>query len=375
MVDYGMVDGERKRVSFEDKASAERALMVARDSRRRLGALGVAASPVEMGEFLACKERLRESGTSILEAVEFFMTHGLKVRVPRRVPDLVEDFIWSRVELGRDGRTVETYRYVLGSLARAFPLRLAHELTGMEVRGWLRGSGWAESTQNKALGHVRGLMRWGMMQRHVGADPCEGLELASVVPEEIAVLSVTECEALLRTALEVMPRMMPFLVLGMFRGMRCRELERLRWEELDLEGGTVIAAARKVKTRQRRVVEVSEQMMSWITAAGWTRERMQTGPVAPGNLKTEWPKFWRLAGLKAWPHNGLRHTFASMHFAMWGDEARLQAILGQRSAEVLHTNYRALVTRREAEVFWGMMPEVVWSSDSDSDSDSYSDSI
>ena len=152
--------------------------------------------------------------------------------------------------------------------------------------------------------------------------------------------------------------MMPFLVLGLFRGMRRAELERLRFEELDMDEGTVIAAAKKVKTRQRRVVEITPQMMAWIEAAGWRPEMMQRGPVAPGNLKVVWPKFWRLAGLKAWPHNALRHTFASMHYAMWGDESALQAILGQRSKDVLHSNYRALKTRREAEVFWGLMPPV-----------------
>jgi hypothetical protein len=46
-----------------------------------------------------------------------------------------------------------------------------------------------------------------------------------------------------------------------------------------------------------------------------------------------------------------------MHDAMHGDEAKLQAILGQSSAEVLFTNYRALVSRAEAVRFWGMRPD------------------
>ena len=97
-------------------------MTAAKDSRRRLGALGVMASPLEMAEFLAVKERLRESGTSILEAVEFFMQRGLKVSRPVMMPEMVEGFIWSRVELGRDGRTIETYRHVLRALARGRPM-------------------------------------------------------------------------------------------------------------------------------------------------------------------------------------------------------------------------------------------------------------
>jgi integrase len=358
-LDYGVVDGRRKRVSFDDHGEALRALAAAKDARKRLGCLGVTASPLEMAEFLAVKERLRASGTSILEATEFFMRQGLKVTSPMRMPELVEEFVWSRIELGRDGRTIETYKHVLRSLARAVPLRLAHELTAGEVRAWLRGTGWSASTQNKALGHVRGLFKWAVMNKHAGCDPCEGMERATVTKQEIEDLSLRECEGLLMTGLRV-PRLMPFLVLGLFRGMRRSELQRLRFEELDLVEGTAIAAARKVKTRQRRVVEISGQMMAWITASGWRSEMMRTGPVAPSNLKEVWPKFWKLAGLSSWPHNGLRHTFASMHYAMHQDEAALQAILGQRSKDVLHSNYRALKTRREAEGFWGLMPPGEW---------------
>jgi integrase len=358
-LDYGVVDGKRKRVSFEDRAEAERAMVAARDSQRRLGAMGLTASPVEMAEFLAVKERLRESGTSILEAVEFFIQRGLKVARPKLLPEVVEDFIWSRIELGRDGRTVQTYRHVLGSLARSWPLRFTHELTREEVRSWLRGTRWSASTQNKALGHVRGLFQWAIAQRHAGDDPCAEMERLTVTTEEVADLSLVECEALLHTALRV-PRVMPYVVLGLFRGMRRAELERLRFEEMDFEEGTVIAAARKVKTRQRRVVAITGQMRAWISAAGWTPDMMRSGPVAPANLKEVWPKFWKLAGIKAWPHNGLRHTFASMHYAMHADESALQAILGQRSKDVLHSNYRALKSKREAEAFWELMPPAAW---------------
>jgi integrase len=273
------------------------------------------------------------------------------------MPALVEDFIWSRIELGRDVRTIQTYRHVLRALARAFPLRHAHEMTREDLKAWRRSQGWSPATQNKAMGHVRGLFKWAIAEKHAGLDPCEGLEEVTVSPAEVEVLSLRSCEALLMTGLKV-PRFMPFLVLGLFRGMRRSELERLRWEEINLESGSVIASAAKVKTRRRRVMELTPQMRAWISAAGWTEEKMQTGPVAPSNLKVLWPKFWRQAGLSRWPHNGLRHTFASMHYAMHQDEAALQAILGQRSADVLHTNYRALKTRGEAERFFALMPTV-----------------
>jgi integrase len=45
-----------------------------------------------------------------------------------------------------------------------------------------------------------------------------------------------------------------------------------------------------------------------------------------------------------------------MHYAMWQDEAKLQAQMGHESANMLHQHYRALKTRREAERFWALTP-------------------
>lgn len=363
-VDYGIVDGKRKKVSFPDKEKAEAALKTAKEAQVNLGALGLKASPTEMAEFLAVKARL-PAGVSVLEAVEYFMQHGLKVTKPILVPALVEDFLWSREELSRDARTIQTYRTVHRSLARAFPLKQAHDLTRDDIKLWRRSQGWAPSTQNKAVAHVRGLVKWAQNEKHMAHDPCEGLEDVTVILEEVQDLSVEQCKALLTTALRV-PRFMFYICLGLFRGMRRAELERLRFEEIDAEEGTAIAAAKKVKTRRRRVIHLPANAWEWINAAGWTPEMMRTGPVAPSNLKDLWPRCYSLAGIKEWPHNGLRHTCASMHYAMHEDETALQAILGQASKDVFHTNYKALKSKREAEEFWGLRPPaghvpLVWS--------------
>jgi integrase len=57
-----------------------------------------------------------------------------------------------------------------------------------------------------------------------------------------------------------------------------------------------------------------------------------------------------------WPANGLRHSFATYHSAMFGDWARLQSILGHKDAGTLHQHYRGLATRAEARKFWALRP-------------------
>ncbi len=359
-LDYGLVDGKRKMVSFgQDRGAAERALARAQAAVVSHGQLGLSASPMEMAEFLTLKVRLEAAGASIAEAVEFFMRHGTLVKRPVLVREMVEAFLWAKDEAGKSRRTLETYRGTLRSLARSVPLTMAHELTAGEVLAWLNGQGWSRRTQRGALGHFRSLYAWGreVAQGHVSIDPSEGITIKADEGEEIGTLTVGQCERLLRAALGE-PRMMPYVVLGMFGGLRRAEIERLRWDAINLEERTVVVGARISKTRSRRVVDLTENAVAWIKASFALRATEPTGGsrVAPSNLKELWPVFWPKAGLLVWPNNGLRHTFASMHYAMWQDEAKLQAQMGHESAKMLHQHYRALKTRKEAEKFWALAP-------------------
>jgi integrase len=58
-----------------------------------------------------------------------------------------------------------------------------------------------------------------------------------------------------------------------------------------------------------------------------------------------------------WPKNVLRHTFASMHYAMHQDESLLKAQMGHwERTSTLHRHYRALKTKAEAAKFWALHP-------------------
>jgi integrase len=247
---------------------------------------------------------------------------------------------------------------------------LVHELTAADVAGWLDAQGWAPRSWNGALGFVRTFLSWCMRpgQGFTARNVAVGMEMRpEVVAGEIGTLSVVECEAMLsRARAEALERggvawkMLAFVVIGLFGGLRRAEMERLVREDLNLEEGTVIVRAANAKTRQRRVVELSENARLWLRRpeGRTTNEEGRAGErVCPANLKKLWPVFWKGCGLTEWRNNALRHTFASMHLAMHGDEARLQTMMGHESGPMLHRHYKALVTRKEAEAFWAIKPE------------------
>lgn len=136
-------------------------------------------------------------------------------------------------------------------------------------------------------------------------------------------------------------------------------------ERLRVAGASIAEAVEffmRFGTLVKRPVDLSVNAVAWLRAAecrGQGAGRKPGDRVVPSNLKERWPAFWPKAGLLVWPNNGLRHTFASMHYAMWQDEAKLQAQMGHESANMLHQHYRALKTRREAERFWALTPKTV----------------
>ena len=381
-VDYGLVEGKRKVASFDSREEADRAVSVAGGARKRLGMLGLSASPSEMAAFLVAKERLRLAGekVSIAEAVEFYLTHARRMREVVMVPAAVVRFRDAKDAEGCSARYYRQLGVSLGALGRWMPERGMHEVRREEIEAWLRGSGWAAKTRNNYLGDVRALFAWSMKVGFCSMNPAEGIAKARLAEEEIGTLSVGQCEVLLRGALQ-RPEMMGFIVLGLFGGLRPAEIQRLSWDAVDLREGTVIVAGSQAKTRRRRVVDLGENAVRWLRCAqnDETRMRNEEGKVCGRYWDARWRMFRRALGWAvgseekrvketlrrgdkewgrqgAWPHNALRHTYASMHYAMFQDEAKLQAQMGHESASMLHRHYRALVTKREAERFWGLRP-------------------
>ena len=54
------------------------------------------------------------------------------------------------------------------------------------------------------------------------------------------------------------------LLLGGFCGLRSAEIERLRWEDVNLEAGHVVLAASASKVKGRRIVPLPDCAKTWL---------------------------------------------------------------------------------------------------------------
>lgn len=366
-LDLGEVDGKRVQRSYPTEKAANDALKAAKKAQQRHGTMASELTGSVMAEMVLARDRLREAGATISEAVDFFLKHGSRMKERISTAELVKRFIDTKDNMS--ARYRRQLKVSLGSLARHMGTRQAHEVMPADMEAWLNASGWSPKTRNNYAGDARACFSWAMKKGHARINPAGEIPKAKLGDEEIGTLTVEQCEVLLRGALK-RPEMMGFVVLGLYGGLRPAEIQRLDWSAVNLDERTVIVEGRQAKTRRRRVVDLEPNAIEWIMAAKVKRE----GPICGRFWDARWRIFRRSLGWAVgtgekriketkvepvygeWPHNALRHTNASMDYAMHQNEARLQARLGHESAAMLHRHYRALKTRTEAEAYFGLQP-------------------
>jgi integrase len=142
-------------------------------------------------------------------------------------------------------------------------------------------------------------------------------------------------------------------VIGLFAGLRREEIARLDWREIDLERGYIEVKAASAKTAQRRLVSVSDNLRAWLAPF-----RQLAGAVRPTSItyRRKFAAALKAAKIEHWPHNGLRHSFASYHLALHQDAAKTSLELGHMQSAILFGHYRELVRPDEAKLFWQIYP-------------------
>lgn len=149
-------------------------------------------------------------------------------------------------------------------------------------------------------------------------------------------------------------KLVPFIALGAFGGIRAAEIERLNWEEhIDLEERRIQLPSSVTKTNRRRVVPISDTLAAWLESCP-----VRSGPVYDlSNTSRSRKAALKGSGVQ-WPHNGLRHGFVSYEMARTGDASKTAETCGHGVA-MLQTNYKQLVKRTEAERWFSITPELV----------------
>jgi integrase len=285
--------------------------------------------------------------TTLREAVEFFLRHN-RADVPRlRLAEIAEQFAASRQQSGLSAHYVSQCRKIVGDLARAFPGQTLPDLKTAELDAWLGGLPFVAKTKNGMRIVLVACGNWAEGRGYLvkGGSPFPAMVRYKETKAPVSLFTPENIASLLAKA-DVTLR--PFLAIGAFAGLRTAELQRLDWNEIDLERGYITVDANKAKTRQRRLVPISDNLKLWLTP-----HKKSAGPVCLHQRPQQ--SAARLCEGFAWQENGLRHSFISYRLAVLHDTARV-ALEAGNSPEVIFGHYRELVTPEAAKVWFQVAP-------------------
>lgn len=223
-------------------------------------------------------------------------------------------------------------------------------ISHVHVERWLARAQLSPATRATSMNRLSALFSFSVRRGFTDRNPVDRLDRVRLERRPPQILSPLDASRMLALTRKHAPEFLPYLVLGLFAGIRPRELERLRFEDVNLQAGVVRVDAAASKVRRRRIVELEPNAQLWLAEfAG------RTGPIADFQLRRKLRRLRVLMGWSSWPKDILRHTCASYLMAKHRDAALVSDWLGNSPA-ILLTHYRELVSRDDALAFWDLLP-------------------
>lgn len=185
-------------------------------------------------------------------------------------------------------------------------------------------------------------------------NPIDKVQRITVKTEEPEIYTVNELSYLLHSSAEL-SQVRLYIALGAFAGLRSIELKRLTWENIHLAEKEIIVDAGMSKTNQRRIVDISDNLLEWLKP--YISDKLQGGLLFPSEnaLRNALDSFKEEKNI-AWIHNGLRHSAASYHLAQ-SQNAPLTAERMGHTVAMLKKHYMGLVRPAEAKKYWNITPK------------------
>jgi len=180
------------------------------------------------------------------------------------------------------------------------------------------------STANRYLAVLRAALNKAVEWDYIEANPCARLKPYKEPPGRVRFLSPEEAEALLAECSRH-PTLFMFVALALGTGMRRGEIERLRWDDVNLEKGTI--RVRDSKTRTARFIPVHQEICEMLARLPRDSELV----LGPFRHKKAFMAACRRAGLEDFHFHDLRHTYASWKVQDGVDLRTVAELLGHKT--------------------------------------------
>jgi len=162
--------------------------------------------------------------------------------------------------------------------------------------------------------------------------------------------SIGQCVAILKELLkEENAPVRAYFALCLFGGIRPEEAERMKWgENVKMDAKEIYIPANISKTKKDRLFVMPGPLFIWLVSCP------QGEPLIPVNLRKLKDRVTKSLKFK-WIQDGLRHTFATFHYAKHRKLEELRHIMGN-SPSVIERFYKGTISAKQVNRFWMLVP-------------------
>jgi len=337
---------------------------------RAIEALKPTGVPLEMAAMQFADAHALLQGGSLVEAARYYVKRNPPQMPKMLVPKVVEEMIAAKTADGVSKYYTSDLKWRLGRFAKKFPGSITF-VTSADIQDFLRDLKGEPDEAGKALpvtGRSRNnfrraigtLINFAVSRGYLVKGTVEIEDVAQAREEngEIEIFRPEEMAAVLKIADE---RLIPFLAIGAFAGLRHAELQRLDWAEVRMDDGFIEVKANKAKTASRRLVPIQDNLKRWIKpyrkASGHICDYVNTSNqidklavVVDAKLKEKDP-----TAAFTWKRNAMRHSYISYRVAETQDVAKVSLEAGN-SPQMIFKHYRELVRPDAAKAWFGLLP-------------------
>ncbi len=376
-VDY-MKDLKRERVGFETLEQAQSHCEKITKKIRTEGTSVLDLSPVQREDAIKALRDLKGKAT-LHAAAQFWMKHNGGVE-GATVAQVGQRWLAALKAQGCRPATLVERRHKVARLSADLGTRPVSSVSRDELAAWLQSKNLTGATWAGYRRAYRAMLQFAVEEGMVefnAAAAIRPLKMDENIPTPFTVDAVAKIMA---TAEKHVPVMVPTLAVGFFAGLRPGEAMGLDWSSIDFKQKLIRVLPETSKVRRSRIIEMNVALIDWLTpyrklsgpigiqTPSQFNFYMFRKPIGPpyeqeGIAKADRPKDERPRGIGkaagvAWIADGPRKTYATMHFATYGDQSKLAGVLGHTSGvDILYKHYRGLATKAEARRYWKIRPK------------------
>lgn len=347
-------DGKEQARSFKSKSAANDFAATTERRLKKGGKVG-GLSDENARELAIAKKRLsKHPDATLLDAVDFYIAYLDRKAETSLISELVEQRDELNVKEDMSQGHILDYRSRWRRFCKDFGERPASTIDADEISEWLSDLMYEEGKAAQTVKNYRRalhkLFNHALARKKVSENPVEHAFNPKVDLPPPGILTLDEVERLM-AAVSQDRMIVAGIAIQLFGGVRLEEMHKLTWQDVKVDAGFIHITPRVGKGGIARHVDISPALLSFLELIP-VSEREGKISLSPKNRQDRLLKARKAAGLPEWPHNCLRHSFASYHLQISQSAGETALQMGHLSETMLWKNYRAVVTQSDAERFW-----------------------